>query len=177
MTAKYFDVVSNLLELVLRLGIYIAVGIGNSEQMEIFLAIGSLKFAVFVAVVAKRRQFCYAGILLLDFEMAAIVLQNEVACNSEQSCKSKFVGNMLAYVFNALINGIILHYVALLVAVGETELALALDFHLFHIDIMHLGILLHWRRQGNLDEGIRFKAFANKADKFFHSERPLLVLL
>ena len=39
MTAKYFDVVSNLLELVLRLGIYFAVGIGNSEQMEIFLAI------------------------------------------------------------------------------------------------------------------------------------------
>ena len=38
-TAKYFDVVCNLLELVLRLGIYFAVGIGNSEQMEIFLAI------------------------------------------------------------------------------------------------------------------------------------------
>ena len=109
--------------------------------------------------------------------MAAIVLQNEVANNSEQSCKSKFVGNMLAYVFNALINGIILHYVALLVAVGETELALAFDFHLLNIDIAHLGILPNWRRQGNLYEGVGFNAFANQTDKFFHSGRPLLVLL
>ena len=52
MTAKYFDVVCDLFELVLRLGIYIAVGIGNSKQVKVFFAVGSLKFAVFTAVVA-----------------------------------------------------------------------------------------------------------------------------
>lgn len=51
-TAKNFDVVCDLLELVLRLGIYVAVGIGNSEQVKVFFAVGSLKFAVFTAVVA-----------------------------------------------------------------------------------------------------------------------------
>lgn len=41
-----------LLELVLRLGVYVAVGIGYSEQMKVFLAVGCLKFAVFATVVA-----------------------------------------------------------------------------------------------------------------------------
>ena len=51
-TAKNFDVVCDLLELVLRLGVYVAIGIGNSEQVKVFFAVGSLKFAVFTAVVA-----------------------------------------------------------------------------------------------------------------------------
>ncbi len=51
-TAKDFYVMCDLLELVLRLGVYVAVGIGNSEQVKVFFAVGSLKFAVFTAVMA-----------------------------------------------------------------------------------------------------------------------------
>ncbi len=168
MAAKYFDIMRYLLELVLRLGVYVAVGIGDSEQMKIFLAIGSLEFAVFATVVAKRGQFGYAGFLTFQFEMVAVALQYEVASNGKQCRKSEVLANMLAYVADAFVDGEVLHYVALLVAVGETELALAFDFHLLYVYVAHFGILVQWRRQSNLYKGVGFEAFANQADKFVH---------
>ncbi len=79
---------------------------------------------------------------------------------------------MFAQVGKSLVNSIILNHVALLVTVGETKFAFAFDFHLFDVDVAYFGILVHWRRQGYLDEGVGFEAFGNLVDEFVHSSFP-----
>ena len=79
---------------------------------------------------------------------------------------------MFAQVGKSLVNSIILHNVALLVTVGETKFAFAFDFHLFSIYVAYFGILVHWRRQGYLNESVCFEAFGNLVDEFVHSSFP-----
>ena len=76
---------------------------------------------------------------------------------------------MCANVVDALANCKILYNVALLVAIGETEFSFTLYFHLLDVDIAYFNVLAYWRRQGNLDESVRFEAFGNEADKLFHA--------
>lgn len=100
--------------------------------------------------------------------MVAVALQYEVASNCKQGRKTEILANVLAYVADAFVDGKVLYYVAFLVTVGETELALAFDFHLFNVYVAHIGVLVQWRRQSNLDKGVGFEAFANQANKFVH---------
>ena len=118
----------------------------------------------------KRRKFGNAGFLLLHLEVVAVVLQNEVARSCEKSCKAVFLTYVFAQVGNCFIESIVFHNVAFLVAIGETELAFSLYFHLLDVYVAYINVLAHWRRQGYFDEGVCFEAFGYLLDKFFHSE-------